>query len=162
MLLLTWSHSKQQQISTTKVKSPFSFGLCAQQARSHMAAWTSTATRHTETPLCDTHMQQSKEMTAVCARPAQRSVCGDAETKATGRNSTALDHTRIRKGMLSPASDKPDGAFSAFKMNMKQEILTESPWPPCWLWRQLQWTSAGAASGWDAWGVRVWDARVYI
>lgn len=90
-----------------------------------MAAWTTTATRHTETPLCDTHMQQSKEMTAVSARPAQMSFCGDAEIKATGRNSAAISHTRIRKGMLSPASNKPDTAFLPLK----------------WTWSKKYWRS---------------------
>lgn len=35
--------------------------------------------------------------------------------------------------------------------------MTESPWPPCWVWRQLQWTSAGA---WHKVVVRRWQRAV--
>lgn len=70
---------------------------------------------------CDNHMQQSKEMTAVSAKPAQMSFCGDAEIKATGRNSAALSHARIRKGMLSPASDQPVAAFLPLKLTWSKK-----------------------------------------
>lgn len=71
-------------------------------------------------------MQQRKEVTAVSVRPAEMSFCGDAEIKAKGRNSAAFSHTRIRKGMLSRIR-QARRRLTAFKINIKQEILTESP-----------------------------------
>lgn len=111
----------QPQQTAADITQEWSFGLRAQQARSHTAALTITATRHTETQLCDTHMQQRKEVAAVSARPAEMSFCGDAEIKAKGRDSTAFSHTRIRKGMLSPASDKPDDALLPLKLTWSKK-----------------------------------------
>lgn len=124
LLLLTWSHNKQLQISN---KSAVTLQLWRMRTAGSIThgCMNCYSLQGTPTPLRETHMQQSKEMTAVSARQAQMSFCRDAEIQATGRNSAALSHTRIPKAMLSPASDKPDAAFLPLK----------------WIWSKKYWRS---------------------
>lgn len=64
--------------------------------------------------------------------------CGEALTPTRPRR---LDVHRTPKR-------KARGRFYiVFKHISDKEILTESPWPPCWMWRQLQWTVLAHALG---------------
>lgn len=158
LLLLTASANSNRY--RTKVKSPFRFGLQAQQTRSHMAALTTTATRHTETQRY-THATEERSDSCLCEAGRDELLRGCRDKGKRAQLRCVFTHAHSQRHAV-PRIRQARRRLTAFKIYMKQEILTESPWPPFWLWRQLQWTSAGAASGWDAWGVRVSDARKYI
>lgn len=98
----------------------------------------------------------------------------DAEVKSRER---ALRHLRAREAprthpppfRISRESTPLLLFFSKDKTKQKttlissKEILTESPWPPCWVWRQMLWRSAGAGHWDDSRHDRsgeAWDARL--
>lgn len=108
----------------TKVKSPFRFGLHAQQARSHMAALTTTATRHTKTQRY-THATEERSDSCLCeaGRDELLRGCGDKGKRAQLR--CVFTHAHSQRHAVPCIQARRH--LTAFKINMKQEILTESP-----------------------------------
>lgn len=161
LLLLTWSHNKQQQISNKSEVTVQRWFMRTAGSITHGCMNNYSYKAHRDTARWYTHATEQRNDSCLCEAGADELLRGCRDKGNRAQLRCVITHAHSQRHAV-PRIRQARRRLSAFKMNMKQEIWTESPWPPCWLWRQLQWTSAGAASGWDAWGVRVWDARMYI
>lgn len=108
-----------------KVKSPFRFGLHARQARSHMAVLTTTATRHTETQRY-THATEDRSDSCLCEAGRDELLRGCRDKGKSAQLHCVFTHAHSQSHAV-PRIRQARRRLTAFKINMKQEILTESP-----------------------------------
>lgn len=106
---------------------------------------------------------------AVSARPAEMCWCKKKRCGGKKRREGSPPPPSERSASRTPAALPHIPlvllAFTKKKPTLisGKEILTESPWPPCWVWRQMLWRSAGAGHREDSRHDRsgeAWDARL--